>query len=302
MKFETKYDVNDYIGNRYYWLTVLGPAEELAKDGSKQWEFKCICGNVICRPPSRVIGKECHSKSCGCMRYKNIVHKPHNRGNLQKVDIASLIGKKKNMLTVIGFERPPDKGRIKLKCKCDCGNTVLVLPYQFRNGAVKSCGCILNNDKIKHGLSKNPLYQDWASMIRRCYNQNADNYERYGGRGIFVCEEWRDSPEKFIKWVESTGGRPKGTTLDRIDNDGPYSPENCRWATYTQQSRNKRSNRFLTYNGETKCLSDWCKEFGLKNETLRARLNGGWSVEMALTTPIGAINPGRFKPKHKAAP
>lgn len=303
MKFETKYDVNEYIGKQFYWLTVLGPSDGLSKDGSKQWDFKCVCGKVISRPPARVIGKDCHSKSCGCMRYKNITHKEHNRENLQRVDAESLIGQKNNMLTVIGYERPEGKGRVKLKCKCECGNTVFLLPYQFKSGSVKSCGCILNHDKITHGLSKHSLYSVWASMIKRCYDKESDNYGRYGGRGIFVCEEWRHSPKKFYEWSDSVGGRPEGTTLDRVDNDGPYSPENCRWATSTQQSRNKRSNRLITCNGETKCLSDWCLEYGLNTETLRGRLEKGWTIEAALKTPVGSVeNRGKFKEKHKAAP
>lgn len=302
MKFETKYDVNDYIGKQFYWLTVIGPSDELAKDGSKQWKFKCVCGNVIDRPPARVIGEECHSKSCGCMRYKNIVHKPHDRANLQKVDANSLIGEKKNMLTVVGFERPKEKGRLKLKCKCDCGNTVFVLPYQFKNGSVKSCGCLKtgakgphnwDNKRKTHGKSGSRIYDRWVAMISRCYNKDAENYERYGGRGIYVVEEWRYDPTEFIEWSILHGANEPGATIDRIDNDGPYSPENCRWVTMHEQSRNKRNTRLITIDGETMCITDWCSHFGISNQSVYKKVKSGMSFEEAILY---------FANKHKAAP
>lgn len=286
MKFSTKYDINDYIGKQFYYLTVVGPSTNLAKDSSKQWQFRCICGNIIERPPARVIGNECHSKSCGCMRYKNIKHKEHRKENTSKLDFESFIGRKNNKLTVIGFEKLKGDKRTKLKCLCDCGNITFILPYQFENGSVKSCGCIRGKTRKKYYVDDKSLYGIWSSMISRCHNKNNINYKYYGERGIIVCDEWRNSFQAFCDWVKSVGGRPVGTSIDRINNDGPYCPENCRWVTVSQQARNKRNNIMLTYNGETKCYSDWAKQFGIKNETLRGRIKIGWSVERALTTKV----------------
>lgn len=298
MKFQQKYFFEDYRGKELSYLKPIAENPELAKDGSKQWDFECVCGKVITTTPYRVVSG--HIKSCGCMRYKNIVHKEHRRDNLQKVNPEDYIGMERNRLKVIGFIRPKEKGRTKLECQCKCGKIVYVLPYQFMNGAVKSCGCQRMDElhsRKTHGMSKHPMYVEWSSMIGRCYNTNNSNYERYGGRGIYVCDEWKDSPENFIKWAEETGGRQPGTTLDRSDNDGPYAPWNCRWVTMHEQSRNKRSNILLTFNGKTQCLADWAKETGIQHETLRGRYKSGWSVEDILTTPIGAKNKAWFKPK-----
>ena len=299
MKFETKTKIEDHLGKEIFYLTPISESSELAKDGSKQWNFRCVCGKIITDTPYRVMSG--HKKSCGCMRYKNIKRKTGKRP-AARVDAVSMIGRSKNRLTVIGYEREMEKGRVKLKCRCDCGNIVFVLPYQFENGAVQSCGCIRGEKRKTHGLSKNPLYGEWFQMVNRCHNPNADNYERYGGRGITVCDEWRDSPVEFIKWVEENGGKPDGMTLDRIDNDGPYAPWNCQWSTASAQQRNRRANIFLCYKGENKCLADWAKETGISHETLRGRYKAGWSVEEIIETPVGSKNENWFKPKDKAAP
>ena len=292
MKFETKFKIQDYIGKEINYFTVIGENDQLAKDGSRQWDFRCVCGNVVTTTPYKVISG--HKKSCGCMRYKNITHKEHNRENLQKVDAEKYIGRKNGKLTVVGYVKPSGKGRLKLECICDCGNTTYVLPYQFESGVVQSCGCLRGD---AHGLSKNPLYGLWFQMVTRCHNPNSKAYKHYGARGIYVCDEWRKSPQNFIDWVEKNGGRPPKTTLDRIDNNGPYAPCNCRWASSDEQQRNKRDNVMLTLNGETKCLADWSNEIGINSETIRERLKHGWTAEEALTTPASPHNK-----KHKAAP
>lgn len=284
MKFRSKYEFSDYVGKRIFYLTPINEVDELAKDGSKQWAFRCICGKTVITTPYRVISG--HIKSCGCMRYKNIKKQPVQSKGVPYFDPADFVGLKNNHLTVIDVIPPMNGERAKLKCICDCGHTTYCLPYQFKNGAVKSCGCIRHRGNLKDGSSKNPLYQDWRQMISRCYKKTASNYSRYGGRGITVCEEWRKSPFSFYEWVESVGGKPAGTTLDRIDNNGPYSPENCRFADIRTQSRNKRSNIILTYNGKTQCLTDWANEYGINDETLRGRLKKGMSLEEALKTPI----------------
>ncbi len=121
-------------------------------------------------------------------------------------------------------------------------------------------------------------------MIRRCTKTAHHNFEGYGGRGITVCERWRD----FVAFLEDMGERPDGLTLDRIDNNAGYSPENCRWATPKQQARNKRDKRLLTLNGETRSVTEWAEKLGVERDNLWSRLHIGWTVEEALTRPIKA--------------
>lgn len=295
MKFQTKTHIEEYLEKRINYLTVKGVNPERARDGSIQWDFLCICGKIVTAPPYRVISE--HLKSCGCMRYRNIKRKPSTKPSSPKIDIDSFLGKKSNHLTVVGVA-PDKKGkRFLLDCVCDCGKHKYVLPYQFLNGAVKSCGCIMNQDKKTHGYSKHPLYGEWFAMVNRCYNPKSSNYERYGGRGITVCDEWKNSPENFIKWVEENGGHPPRTTLDRINNEKGYSPDNCRWANIYEQQNNTRANIRLEVKGEIKTMAEWCRLYGINAETLRGRLKRGWEVEKAITTPTNKSMYHRKNPK-----
>lgn len=127
----------------------------------------------------------------------------------------------------------------------------------------------------------------WRNMIQRCHNPNHHQYCSYGGRGITVCDEWRNDYSCFREWALKNG-YAQGLTIDRIDNNGGYSPQNCRWATYKEQNRNKRSNRNITLNGETKCLSEWAEFFGIGVPLATRRLNDGWAEEDAFTAPLYA--------------
>ena len=122
-------------------------------------------------------------------------------------------------------------------------------------------------------------------MVYRCENPNAKSYKDYGGRGIKVCPEWRNDFLKFYEWCMSSGYQ-EGLTIDRIDNNGDYSPDNCRWATKIQQDNNRRNNKFISYNGETHTLAEWNRICGFKRNTIGRRLSRGWSIERAITTPI----------------
>ena len=119
-------------------------------------------------------------------------------------------------------------------------------------------------------------------MKARCLNTNAPNYTSYGGRGITICERWMS----FVNFLADMGERPPGTSLDRIDNDRDYCPDNCRWATPRQQSRNTRIARLITFNGETMRVVEWAERLGLNEYIIRSRLKYGWSVERALTRPV----------------
>lgn len=136
-----------------------------------------------------------------------------------------------------------------------------------------------------HGGSKTRLFRIWQYMKKRCYNKHAINYDRYGGRGITVCQEWRDSFETFRDWAIANGYH-ESLSIDRIDNDGPYSPENCRWATVKEQGNNRRSTHLVTYNGETHSIKEWSEITGIAKSTIGNRLKAGRTPEEALTRPV----------------
>ena len=141
------------------------------------------------------------------------------------------------------------------------------------------------------GYRRSAEFRIWAQMVRRCHSPNAARYADYGGRGIEVCSRWRES---VLHFIEDMGRRPgPGYTLERIDNDGCYEPGNCRWATRTEQARNKRSNRQLTFRGQTQPISAWAEETGIDNAAIRRRLEIGWSISDALTQPVRAPRRGR---------
>ena len=172
-------------------------------------------------------------------------------------------------------------------CQCDCGNTSSVITRDLGNGNTTSCGCYIREiagmANVTHGKSKSSAYNVWSSMLQRCENPSSSKYRYYGGRGIVVCKRWHD----FTNFYEDMGDKPYRHTLDRIDNDGPYSPENCRWATQATQNKNRRSNVVVEYHGETMCLTDWATRLGVDYETLRQRIQRyGWSVEKAFTYPV----------------
>lgn len=181
-------------------------------------------------------------------------------------------------------------------CQCDCGNKSSVITRDLSDGNTTSCGCYIrefHSERLRtHGRSKTPTYTTWSSMMQRCYNPSKDKYHYYGGRGIVVCERWHD----FANFYADMGDRPLRCSLDRIDNEGPYSPENCRWATHVTQDRNRRSNVLAEYQGETLCLTDWATRIGIEYETLRQRIQRyGWSVEKAFNTPVNTHYSKRVK-------
>lgn len=147
--------------------------------------------------------------------------------------------------------------------------------------------------KTTHGYFGTPTYMVWHSMKRRCTMPSSQGYARYGGRGIKVCERWM----KFENFLADMGEKPKGLSIDRIDNDGNYEPGNCRWATHSQQRNNQGPGRaiHLTFRGETHSISEWAKRTGLKHPTIRERIHAGWSVEDALTAPLKPGDKSRVK-------
>lgn len=184
-------------------------------------------------------------------------------------------------LTVIeqldDYISPNGRPQARLKCLCDCGNEVEDLASKIKNGKKLSCGC------TKEKNTGTRLYRIWKGMKTRCYNLNAFKYDRYGGRGITVCDEWKNNFLNFKQWAYKNGYRDD-LTIDRINNDGNYEPLNCRWVTMKEQSNNRENNYIIVYNGESHTLAEWSKKTGIKVITLWDRINLlGWSIEKALT-------------------
>lgn len=172
------------------------------------------------------------------------------------------------------------------ECKCQCGETKLAIGKVLANGGTKSCGCLRRDLMTKHGLSKNPKikteYKTWKSILNKCNNPKASNYKDYGGRGISVCKRWED----FNNFITDMGLKPcKTLSIERINNDGDYEPNNCKWATDTEQNRNKRNIRIISFNGESLLLEDWARKTGLSKQCISYRLKKGWGVKNALTIP-----------------
>ena len=172
--------------------------------------------------------------------------------------LKDLTGSRFKQLTVLGLAHR--EGRAHWRCLCDCGNEIVVASNHLQkvNGTA-SCGCARDT----HGFSRvgaiHPLYRVWLSMRERCNNPNNKRYEHYGARGITVCPEWDD----FETFKRDMGDRPQGRSLDRKDNDGPYSKENCRWATTQEQAWNTSKTRWIEFNGQRKVLSEWARHFGV---------------------------------------
>ena len=204
--------------------------------------------------------------------------------------LIDLVGRRYGKLTVVahsGVHTYSNGRKVHIwDCKCDCGNTKRADAGNLKSGNVRSCGCLFQPSVIstKHGMSRSTEFYIWSGILARCYNQNSAAYHRYGGRGIQVCDEWKESFEAFYK---DMGDRPSNNhSVDRIDNDGDYSPENCRWATRQEQGRNTSSNRWFTYNGKRMILADWAKEVGMPLARLHTRLKRGWTFEDAITIPL----------------
>lgn len=199
--------------------------------------------------------------------------------------LIDLTGQKFGRLTVVKRAENSPKGEARWQCVCDCGNEHTVCGSYLRNGKSRSCGC-LNKEvaagrRTSHGGTDTRLYSIWRNIKTRCENERAKGYGRYGGRGITVCPEWHDSFEAFRDWAMETGYRDD-LTIDRIDNDGPYSPENCRWATVKEQANNTRRNRVITAYGEKRTLNAWSEITGIPKSTIQNRLRAGCTPEEAL--------------------
>lgn len=205
-------------------------------------------------------------------------------------EIINLKGKIFGRLLVLKMAGKDKHRNILWTCQCECGIIKNISGVGLRTNQTKSCGCYHrdivskpNISSITHGKSISKIYNIWHGIKLRCYTKSSTSYKNYGGKGIIVCEEWKNSFEQFYK---DMGDIPfEKAQIDRIDNNGPYSKENCRWVTSKQNCFNKSNNKYLTYKGETKLLIDWAIQYNFQRYTITNRLQQGWTIERILETP-----------------
>lgn len=269
----------DLTGQKFGRLTAIKIVPNKRKD--TYWLCKCDCGNTKEVDTYRL--RSGHTRSCGCLEQEN-------REKRKQLD--GYIGKQYAHLLILK-EIPTAKYETrKVLCRCDCGTEKIVDFENVISGHTKSCGCykrtLLIDRSTTHGMSNTRLYKVWGLMIQRCYDKNSRAYKGYGGRGITVCDEWLDNFVEFHDWAYSHGYNERAAymecTLDRIDVNGNYCPENCRWVDAKEQCNNKTTNRKITFNGETHTIAEWAKKYNINYTTLFCRLfKLGWTVEEALT-------------------
>lgn len=209
--------------------------------------------------------------------------------------LKDLTGKRYGRLVVIGRDKdyisPTGRKIVRWKCQCDCGNTVSTTAIHLTNGDTLSCGCYgterrrksISSRNLRHEKSRTRIYHLYQNMKYRCYNSGAANYSAYGGRGIRICDEWlgENGFENFFNWSISNGYRDD-LSIDRIDVNGNYSPENCRWADEEVQHNNTQRSVRLTLEGRTQTAAQWAKELGVDRHTIYDRLRKGKPLEEVL--------------------
>ena len=274
--------LKDLTGMKFGKLTVVGiDHKEKRKNGSTRiyWYCLCDCGNITIIDGEHL--KSGNTRSCGCLN-----HTPR---------FEDLTGEIFGRLTVVGVDnrqlRKDGRGfLVYWKCHCECGKEKVVLGADLKSGKTKSCGCY-NIEKIiqrskTHGLSHGKIYNVWRGIKQRCFYPNHKDYKNYGGRGVTMYPAWINDFQSFYDYVSKLPRfGEKGYSLDRINNDGNYEPDNLRWATSKEQSRNTSRNVFVEYEQQKLTLADASAASGVNIETLRNRVQRGETGEYLFRLP-----------------
>ncbi len=252
----SKLNVKEFIGKKYNKLTIIDFLP-------KQFVLaKCECGNE--KKIKWYSVKYGTTKTCGCEQ--------------RSIRVIDRVGERYGRLVIRKM-----LANNKIEALCDCGVIKIFCKSGVVQGNSKSCGC-LNRERItKHGLCGNDLYSVWEGMIQRCYNKNHKKYANYGGRGVIICDEWRNDFKPFYDWAIANGWE-KGLKIDK-DIKGKkliYSPEFCSIVTHKQNLRCRYNNRIVTYNNESLCVAEWAEKLNMPYERLSARLKRGWPLDRAL--------------------
>lgn len=258
--------LQDFTGQKVGRLSVIERVEcgrTPSNTPRIKWRCKCECGNECIK--SSTFLRTSPNPSCGC----------YAREETSKRTLEDMVGKRFGRLVVV--KRVPSKNLTKWLCRCDCGNEIEAFGNNLKRGHTISCGCYREDIRptlaYRHGLKHTRAYRVWEKIKGRCCCPTNPNYQRYGGRGITLCKEWRDDPKKFIEWAYANGYREDAEygecTVDRIDNNKGYSPENCRIVNEKVQANNRRSNRYIEHNGERKTMAQWSDIYNLNPMTVR---------------------------------
>jgi hypothetical protein len=254
---------NSLIGKRVNNVTIVEVDNSKPHGKGVEIRFlcKCDCGKIFSCVKSSLVHEKVNS--CGCkkkMRY-------------------DILGERFDRLLVVEKIGLSNHKELMWKCICDCGKETVVNSYALRNGTTRSCGCLCFESRGNHLLLNwKKIHYARTNMLTRCYNKNFSLYSRYGGRGITVCEEWRNNSLLFYNWSISNGFS-KELTLDRINNDGNYEPSNCRWVNMQVQSNNRHTNRFLTRNGETHTMAEWSRILETPYQRIQTHIYSGKDFE-----------------------
>ena len=240
-------------GDKFGKLTVK-TILQYKRHGMNKWLLKCDCGNEVVYHEPLFVNNQV--SSCGCCDEEK----------------SDMIGKRFGHLTVLKRAVNAPDGSLQWLTQCDCGST-RVVKSDYLQSEDPNCGCT-------HALTKNPLYSIWFDMKRRCYNPKTPCYKNYGARGIKVCDRWLESFQNFYDDMHE--GYEKGLQLDRKDNNGPYSPENCRWATPSENQRNKRNNHLITTALGEKTLAEQAELTGVSRTIIQDRLTRGMPEELSI--------------------
>ena len=262
----------DITGKKYNMLTVISKAE--SKNGRSYWNCVCDCGNKIVVYKNSL--RTGNTKSCGCFRRemsKKLINKLHHYPKGEHPLLENLIGKRFGRLTVLSLSEGKSRGVI-WHCRCDCGKDTDVFALNLKRNHTKSCGCLLR--EVSRKINKadyetgTRLHKIWHKMKRRC-REIDDHAKHYFQRGIKVCDEWTNDYKKFRDWAMSHG-YDDSLTIDRIDNDKGYFPENCRWVTMMVQANNTRNNVVIEYQGQKKTIAEWARYLDIPYKRLHCRI------------------------------
>ena len=261
---------NDLVGKKIGKLTIMKRLP--MKKSYVEYECLCDCGNTIIKAHSNLVstvGEKCCS-------------------NCKTPKVEDISGKRFGRLTAIKYIGKSKGKQTLWECKCDCGNIAIAHHQNLKSGHTSSCGCynseVASEREKEHGQSGTRLYNIWHDMIYRCYNGNHRSYKDYGGKGIIVCNEWKDDFEAFRNWAIENGYK-ENLSIDRIDSDKNYCPENCRWATDIQQANNTSRNLIFTVDGCTDTLANLCRKYNIPYTLAHSRIYRNWDIKKALTEP-----------------
>lgn len=264
------------VGEKFGKLTILEKVKPKSKtDKHAYYRTICDCGKerIV---SSTYLRKTNFAKCKECTKFETIQNSLIKPGaKYGELTVIQYVGKKEN------------DNHFNYLVKCECGNTELIKGTLLVTGKRKCCkDCSRKRSpQYKHGLTHTRLFNIWQGMRGRCYNKNEFAYKDYGGRGITICEEWKNDFISFYNWSMSNGYQ-ENLSIDRINVNGNYEPSNCRWSDKITQANNTRTNRLLTYNGETHTMAEWSRLTGISQDNIYNRLRYGWSIEETLTLPV----------------